>query len=206
MSGRNHGRPRHASRRAVPASDGREAFAALKSELRLERERRESIEQHVDQLEAQLAALAQAVETEHRPRPGGGAERAAAGTATTPTRLVEIPASRALGDRAYWLRRCEGFRVVSGSRFLGTVEALRFERHHDRPDSLILAGAGPRRRLSHVPVEAIAEITPAEDLIRLAVDPRSPRRDRYGAGVLRALVRLARRHPAPLATDDLERA
>lgn len=202
MSNRNHGRPRGAPRAAAPAGDGREAFAALKSELRQERERRESIEQHVDQLEARLAALALAVESERETRAGDGVGQASGRSATTPARLIEIPAGRALADRSYWLRRCEGFRVVIGSRLLGTVEAVRFERHHDRPDSLILVGTGPRRRLSYVPVEAIVEIAPAEDLIRLAADPRAPRRSRYGGGIPSALARIARRDfPAPETAD-----
>lgn len=205
MSNRNHGRPRGAPRAAPPASDGREAYAALKGELRQERERRESIEQHVDQLEAQLAALTLAVESDRETRAGDGASQASGRRATTPARLIEIPASRTLADRSYWLRRCEGFRVVIGSRSLGTVEAVRFERHHDRPDSLILVGTGPRRRLSYVPVEAIAEIAPAEDLIRLAADPRAPRRSRDGGGVLSALARIARRDFSAPETADPER-
>jgi hypothetical protein len=201
MSNRNHGCPRGAPRAASAASDGR-AYAALKSELRQERERRESIEQHVDQLEAQLAALALAVESERATRAGDGAGQASGRRATTSARLIEIPAGRDLADRSYWLHRCEGFRVVIGSRLLGTVEAVRFERHHDRPDSLILVGTGPRRRLSYVPVEAIAEIAPAEDLIRLAADPRAPRRSRYGGRILSAIARIARRDcSAPEAAD-----
>jgi hypothetical protein len=203
MSGRNHGRPRGAPRAASQTSDRREAFAALKSELRQERERRESIEEHVDQLEAQLAALALTVESERATRAGDGGGQAS--RTTTPARLIEITASHSLADRSYWLRRCEGFRVVIGSRLLGTVEAVRFERHHDRPDSLIVVGPGPRRRLSDVPVEAVVEIAPAEDLIRLADDQLAPRRSRYGDGIVIALARIARRDFSSSETADPER-
>ena len=206
MSSRNHGRPRRGYRAAASTSGEREAVAALKSELREERERRESIEQHLDQLEAQLAALALAIESRRGTQTDGETGRALGTRTRAPARLIEIAAGRALADRAYWLRRCEGFRVVIGSRCLGTVEAVRFERHHDRPDSLILVGTGPRRRLLHVPVETIAEIAPAEDLIRLASDPRAPRRHRYGPGVLHAsLARIARRDLWPAGADDPER-
>ena len=132
---------------------------------------------------------------------GGGAARAAAGISLNPVRLIEIPAPRALTDQAYWLCRCEGFRVVVGSRLLGTVEAVRFERRHDRPDSLILAGTGPRRRLSEVPVEAIAEIAPAEDLIRLDPDARGLQGNRRRGGVLGALARMRGRERSPATAE-----
>ena len=136
-----------------------------------------------------------------RARTNGGGAQAAHGASVGPARLIEIPAVRALSDQAYWLRRCEGFRVVAGSRLLGTVEAVRFERRHDRPDSLIVVGSGPRRRLVHVPVEAIAEIAPDEDLIRLTSDARELPGDRQAGGVLRALARAVSRKRVPAAND-----
>jgi hypothetical protein len=49
---------------------------------------------------------------------------------------------------------------------------VRFGRHHDRPDSLIVAAANRRQTLLHVPVETIAAISPEDKRVTLSV-PRT---------------------------------
>ena len=68
-------------------------------------------------------------------------------------------------DRDYWLGRCEGYRVESSRRRLGTIEALRFESRADRPDALVVRGGMFRRRTILVPVGDVLEILPREHRI-----------------------------------------
>jgi hypothetical protein len=187
----------------VPTGAARESLSALEAELRREQERRLSVERRLGRVEAQLAAMREAIATDARLQPGGAdpGDTAPAVRATR-HRVVALERDRASQGEAYWLRRCEGFRVFVGTRLLGTVEAVRFGRHHDRPDALILAPSGPRHRRLHVPVEAIAEIAPDEERITVAADPRAPRAARL-TGRLRALARRVRTSPGE-STDDAE--
>ncbi|MDQ3890030.1 MAG: hypothetical protein M3312_05710 [Actinomycetota bacterium] len=68
-------------------------------------------------------------------------------------------------DRDYWLGRCEGYRVESSRRRLGTIEALRFESRADRPDALVVRGGIFRRRTILVPVSDVLDILPHEHRI-----------------------------------------
>src|SRR5581483_4153476 len=63
---------------------------------------------------------------------------------------IELP--RVADEHAYWLRRCEGFRVATGEQTaaFGTVEATCFGHRHDRPDELLVTIG--RRRTIALPV------------------------------------------------------
>lgn len=165
-------------------------LGALQRELEAERSRRQAIE-------GQLGVLAARLEALH-------AVLAANGTNLAPTdevpaarprsasRLVELRRDAPGFGRAYWLRRCEGFLVEVGGHALGPVDALHFERHHDRPDALIVALDRRRRRLCFVPVENIAEISPEAERIILSSDPREPRPDWRGLALLHTVTRMSR--------------
>ena len=200
----SHGRARraHPAGARAPTAGGRESLSALEAELRREQERRQSVERRLGRVEAQLAALREAIATASRAGLGGADEVAPvpAGPAPRP-RMIELARDRASQGEAYWLRRCEGFRVFAETRLLGTVEAVRFGRHHDRPDTLILAPSGPRHRRLHVPVEAIAEISPDEERITVSADPRAPRAARL-RGQLRAVGRRLRPGPGEPTDED----
>jgi hypothetical protein len=157
--------------------------------LEAERGLREALEGQLGELATQLAALRDAVpgaygahlarteEPAVRPRPA--------------TRLIELPRGDAW-SQSYWLRRCEGFLVEVDKHSLGSVDALHFERHHDRPDALIVAVDGRRHRLCFVSVEDIAEISPENERIILSHDPREPRPEHRGVELLRTLARILR--------------
>jgi hypothetical protein len=66
----------------------------------------------------------------------------------------------------YWLRRCEGFEVVSPAGKLGYVEEVRFGSRIDRPD-FIAFRSRLRRRLVVVPTSDIEEIAPERERITL---------------------------------------
>jgi hypothetical protein len=200
----SHGRARraHPAGARVPTAGARESLSALEAELRREQERRQWVERRLGRVEAQLATMRQAIATASRAE-AAGADQVASGPAAPAARhrVIELTRDRASQGDAYWLRRCEGFRVFAESRVLGTVEAVRFGRHHDRPDTLILAPSGPRHRRLHVPVEAIAEISPDEERITVSADPRAPRAARL-RGQLRAVGRRLRPGPGEPTDED----
>ena len=74
--------------------------------------------------------------------------------------------------RGYWLRRCEGFDVLVGSRRIGSVEAVRFGRRHDAPDALIVTLRGWRRISVVVAVADVSAISAEAGRIELRSDPR----------------------------------
>jgi hypothetical protein len=167
-----------------PAAAIGEAIAALEAALAAERERRAAIERRVDEQATGLEALRVEFETARRreslaadPEP----EVAARGVAR-PGRLVELPREPGETGDSYWLRRCEGFTIEVGGESLGRVEAVRFERRHDRPDALIVSEGGRRRSLL-VPVETVAQISPEQERVMLSLDPRE-RKPRHTARAL----------------------
>ena len=69
----------------------------------------------------------------------------------------------------YEVRTTEGHRV-------GKVEHVRYERHADRPDDIVVRVAGLVRRRRSYPLRAVCEVKPKEQLvvIDLAPDRVSP--------------------------------
>jgi hypothetical protein len=69
----------------------------------------------------------------------------------------------------YWLARCEGFRALSGSRDVGTIEQVRCTPRQGDAYSLVIKGHG--RRVS-VPVDRVLEVDPWTEAIVLAPSRR----------------------------------
>jgi hypothetical protein len=70
------------------------------------------------------------------------------------------------------LARCEGFRVESPSGFVGFVEGLRFLTRIDEPDLLEVRGGRFGREPMLIPVEAVEEISLAEERLLIRTTPR----------------------------------
>lgn len=86
------------------------------------------------------------------------------------TRLdTRDPRDSAYG-REYWLHRCEGFRVESAGREIGTVHGLRF-RGSIEPDLLEVRCGLFGRRMVLIPVEEVEELVPEEKRVVLRVAP-----------------------------------
>jgi hypothetical protein len=140
-----------------------ELITALEAELAEERERTARLEDRVRRLEGQLA-----------PSVPDEADHA--------SRVPVEPVVKALSidswhwdegdERAYWLRRCEGFRVSDYSGVLGHVDSIRFEHELEKPDTLVVLNKRWPRRQCEIPVSDIAEITPERHEITLAVPLR----------------------------------
>jgi hypothetical protein len=82
---------------------------------------------------------------------------------------IEFPGGHGRLDRAYWLSRCERFRVETADGTpLGRVEEVHYYARLDQPDELIVrVGLFGLRRLN-VPVEAVRRINPSEQRLTLA--------------------------------------
>lgn len=180
----------------MPVAGRVDVITVLERKLEHERERRQATERELGVLRAQVAALCADVrkleELVARVAPEHSEPRRAV---PRPGKLVELDRESEATGQSYWLRRCEGFRVVAGSDSVGMVEAVRFGRRHDRPDVLIVAGGGRRGRTWQIPVELITEICHADELILLAADPREPPRH-LGQVVVNALARIMPRSKA----------
>ena len=76
-------------------------------------------------------------------------------------------------ERGGALARCEGFRVDSTNGTVGFVEGLRFGSRIDQPDLLEVRGGRFGRQLLLIPIEAVDEISVAEELVlvRIATQP-----------------------------------
>jgi hypothetical protein len=74
-------------------------------------------------------------------------------------------------DHAYWLSRCEGFRVDWQGGRGGTVEEVRFRSRHDRPDVLVVRVGRFRRRRLLVPADEVVSLSPRERRVLLSADP-----------------------------------
>jgi len=70
----------------------------------------------------------------------------------------------------YWLGHCEGFGVYADDRFLGTIEYVRYESDHRRPDVLGMrcGGIGHRERL--LPVTAVDALDPDEEVVLVTAE------------------------------------
>jgi hypothetical protein len=189
----HHGGPRKSQRTVArtPGTGNADAIGSLETELEQERASRLAIEKQLGELMTVIASLRTEVRALTGARPGGKSSPPPARHRPA-SRMVEIPRDVETSGPAYWLRRCEGFRVVIGSHSLGTVEEIRFGRHHDRPDALTVLTESRRHQLLLVAVEDIAEISNEEQLIVLATDPRDPESHRRVA-LARSLARIFRR-------------
>jgi hypothetical protein len=80
--------------------------------------------------------------------------------------------TRSSYDRAYWLRRCEGFLVETPTKRIGRVTGMRFGETTNEPAVLeVRAGLFGRTRLL-ISVDDITEIDPEQGLLSLADPPR----------------------------------
>lgn len=76
-----------------------------------------------------------------------------------------------IDQRAYWLARCEGFRVDSPDGRFGLVEAVMLRVRPDEADALVVRAGVLGRRLVIVPIEDVAEIAPRRKRLVLARIP-----------------------------------
>jgi hypothetical protein len=94
-----------------------------------------------------------------------------AGTAEIPSLPSVAVRSHALLERDRSLARCEGFRVDSAAGFVGFVEGLRFLSRIDQPDLLEVRGGRFGRELLLIPIEAVEEISLAEERLLVRGTP-----------------------------------
>ncbi len=139
-----------------------ELITVLEAELVEERERAGRLEDRVNRLEQQLAPSAPAEPVQQSPDRGEPVGKTARSTIDS-WRWDEAD------ERAYWLRRCEGFRVSDSSGVLGHVESVRFLRELEEPDTLVVLNKRWPRRECEIAVSEVAEIAPERREITLAV-------------------------------------
>lgn len=68
---------------------------------------------------------------------------------------------------AYWLRRCQGFRVESDGRRIGIVEDVLYGAEHDRPSALLVRTGMLKRRLEAISLEDVEAIFPRAQRLSL---------------------------------------
>ena len=68
---------------------------------------------------------------------------------------------------AYWLRRCQGFRIDSEGRRIGVVEDVLYGAEYDRPSALLVRTGIFKRKLEAIPLEHIEAIYPREQRLSL---------------------------------------
>jgi hypothetical protein len=71
---------------------------------------------------------------------------------------------RASPVREYWLAHCQGFRLRTGRRRTGVVEAVGYDGSLFQPEVLAVR-VGLRRKVRLIPAEAVEEVVPAERLL-----------------------------------------
>ena len=76
-------------------------------------------------------------------------------------------ALQASGDRWYWLRRCEGFRVEAEGHELGRVACVRYGSRLDRPDEIVVQSGRLRRRLQALAVEDVEGVSAEQRLVTM---------------------------------------
>jgi hypothetical protein len=74
---------------------------------------------------------------------------------------------------AYWLRRCQGFRVDSEGRRLGIVEDILYGAEHDRPSALLVRTGTLKRRLEAISLEDVEAIYPRAQRLSLRASSES---------------------------------
>ena len=69
-------------------------------------------------------------------------------------------------DRAFWLGRCQGFRVddLDGRR-VGVVEHVVYQSRIDCPDMVAVTGGMWRPRTREVPVDEVVEVVPSQSTL-----------------------------------------
>ena len=68
---------------------------------------------------------------------------------------------------AYWLRRCQGFRVDSEGRRLGIVEDVLYGAEHDRPSALLVRTGIFKRKLEAISLDDVEAIYPRAQRLSL---------------------------------------
>jgi sporulation protein YlmC with PRC-barrel domain len=73
------------------------------------------------------------------------------------------------------LAAAEGYRVLaSDGRQVGLVDHIRYERHSDHPDKIIIRrGHVIRKRRRAVPFDAVQAVNPTDDTVVLRIDSNS---------------------------------
>ena len=88
-----------------------------------------------------------------------------------PNRRPSDP-TRSSYDRAYWLRRCEGFLVETPTKRIGRVSGIRYGETTNEPEALeVRAGLFGRTRLL-ISVDDVIDIDPEQEHLSLADPPR----------------------------------
>jgi hypothetical protein len=81
--------------------------------------------------------------------------------------------TRSSYDRAYWLRRCDGFLVETPTKRIGRVTGVRYGETTNEPEALeVRAGLFGRTRLL-ISVDDVIDIDPEQGRLTLA-DPHRP--------------------------------
>ena len=80
---------------------------------------------------------------------------------------AEVPIPAQGEQAAYWLRRCQGFRVESDGRRIGIVEDVLYGAEHDRPSALLVRTGMLKRRLEAISLEDVEEIFPRAQRLSL---------------------------------------
>jgi hypothetical protein len=83
---------------------------------------------------------------------------------STTTADEPIPAQ---GEQAYWLRRCQGFRVDSEGRRIGIVEDVLYGAEHDRPSAFLVRTGIFKRKLEAISLEHVEAIYLREQRLSL---------------------------------------
>lgn len=68
---------------------------------------------------------------------------------------------------AYWLRRCQGFRVDSEGARIGIVEDVLYGAEHDRPSALLVRTGIFRRNLEAISLQDVEAIYPRAQRLSL---------------------------------------
>lgn len=68
---------------------------------------------------------------------------------------------------AYWLRRCQGFRVESQGQRVGIVEDVLYGAEHNRPSALLVRTGIFKRRLEAISVDDVEAINPRDLSLRV---------------------------------------
>ena len=78
--------------------------------------------------------------------------------------------SPAQGEQAaYWLRRCQGFRVDSAGGRIGIVEDVLYGAEHDRPSALLVRSGIFKRRLEAISLDDVEAIYPRAQRLSVRV-------------------------------------
>jgi hypothetical protein len=68
---------------------------------------------------------------------------------------------------AYWLRRCQGFRVDSEGRRIGIVEDVLYGAEHDRPSAFLVRTGMFKRKLEAISLDDVEAIYPRAQRLSL---------------------------------------